>query len=283
MRRILTILILLFSLRSGGQAVILVTSVNAVYSTAAVATASVTTTASSLIVVGITGRAAQGMHLQDSKNNTWTPCTVYGGSGAQAEVEFFYCINPTVGSNHAFQNTDGGGTSNFGGISVFCYSVTAGYNWAKDQENGQFIATLGTTAQPGPITPTGSLSVELTIDMNINGTAPVMPSGYAGFVWPTATAFMGGCGYQISSSTTNPSWAGQNSGSNGAVAVVNFKATSASSTTQPGFFLFMLGTGMVLPDTPVIKQICSADAKFLLLLLGAGIINKSTDGNKKTG
>lgn len=241
MKRILTIFLLLAAFASNGQ-VVLVSSVSAVYSAATVHTASVTTTGASLIVVGVTYRQTQGAHLSDSKGNTWTVCNKYEGSGSQSGVTFFYCSPCTVGANHSFNNTDGGGTSNFGGISAFAFSGTATSS-PLDLQNGQFFFPLGTTLTPGSITPSANGYVVLTANMNINGTAPTLPTGYAGFTWPTATAFMGGCGYKIQTTAAaeNPSWGNQNSGSNGAANVISFKVyTAPPSATNGGFFYRML-------------------------------------------
>lgn len=227
--------------QNSNAAITLTASANTVYATTTVSTSAVNTTGASLIVVGLTYRQTQGPHISDSKGNTWTICTKYEGSGSQSGVVFYYCVNPTVGSGHTFSNTDGGGTANFGGISVFAFSGTATSS-PKDRENGQFIDPLGATATPGSITPSANNYVVLTTCMNWNGTAPTIPTGYTGFNWTTATAFAGGCGYKIqtTASAENPSWGNMNSGSNGAVNVISFKVASTAVTTYGGFLFNML-------------------------------------------
>lgn len=240
MRRILTILILLLSF--GAKAAITLTaSANTVFSTATVSTSAINSTGTSLIVIGLTYRQSQGAHVADSKGNTWTQCTKYEGSGNQAGVVFYYCVNPTVGSGHTFSNTDGGGTSNFGGISVFAFSGTA-TSTPLDQQNGKFTATVSATETPGSITPTGNGYVVLTTCMNYNGSAPTIPSGYTGFNWTTATAFAGGCGYKIQTTAAaeNPSWGNMNTGGNAALNVISFKVYTAPATNTGGAFFFRM-------------------------------------------
>lgn len=241
MKRLLFIFLLFCSFASRG-AIALVVQTYTVASTAAVQTASVTTTGATLIVAAVTYRQTQGAHFSDSKGNTWTQCTKYEGSGSQSGVVFYYCVNPTVGTNHAFLTSDGGGNINFGGIVVFAFSGTATSS-PKDQENGQFISVLGSSATPGSITPSANNYVVLTGCMNYNGSAPTIPPGYSGQNWTTATAFAGGAAYLIQTTATaaNPAWANMNAGSNGAVNVISFKVyTAPSSSTNGGFFLNML-------------------------------------------
>lgn len=241
MKRLLFILLLFVSFSSRG-AIALVTSAKVEFSTSTTNTVGVNTTGATLIVIGLTYRQTQGAHVSDSKGNTWTMCTKYEGSGSQAGVVFFYCVNPTVGSGHTFNNTDGGGTSNFGGVTMYAFSGTATSS-PKDQENGQFISVLGSTATPGSITPSANGYVVLTTCMNYNGSAPTMPTGYTGYTWTTATAFAGGSGYKIqtTASAENPSWGNMNVGSNAAVNVISFKVyTAPSSGTNGAFFLNML-------------------------------------------
>src|SRR5262245_1371613 len=55
----------------------------------------------------------------DSKGNTWTGTTRYSGGGGFANVTFFYCVSPTVGSGHTFSTTGGSaGGDSFPAIAV---------------------------------------------------------------------------------------------------------------------------------------------------------------------
>lgn len=240
MRRILSILILLLSF--GAKAAITMTaSANTVFSTATVSTSAISPSSPSLVVVGLTYRQSQGAHIADNRGNTWTQCTKYEGSGNQSGVVFYYCVNPTIGAGLTICNTDGGGTSNFGGISVFAFSGTATSS-PLDQQNGKFTASVSASETPGSITPTGNDYVVLTTCMNYNGAAPTIPSGYSGFNWTTATAFAGGCGYKIQTTAAaeNPSWGNMNTGGNAALNVISFKVYTAPAAATNGAFFFRM-------------------------------------------
>jgi hypothetical protein len=197
-------------------------------------TAAINTTGANLIVVGLTYRQNGGANLSDSKGNTWTQLTKYEGSGAQSGVVFYYCASPTVGSGHTFTTT-----------SIFCGLCVGAFSGARtsspsDQQNGQFVVTLGTTLTPGSIAPSVNNCVVLTTCMNFNGTAPIVPTGYTSIgTWPTSTAFAGGCAYKIqtTASTENPSWGNMNAGSNGAANIASF-FPPAIVNNNSGFFMF---------------------------------------------
>lgn len=217
------------------MAIALVTSQSSVFGASGGTTGNNTTTGATLIVVCLSYQQSAGANLSDSKGNTWTRLTLYEGSGSQAGVVFYYCSSPTVGTSHTFTTT-----SHFCGLNMFAFSGTRTATTPKDQENGQFVASLSSSVTPGSITPTADGCVLLTTVMNYNGTAPTLPTSYTGFTYTTSTAFAGGAGYLIQTTATaaNPSWTGMTVGNNGACNVVSFFAPAAAATGNSNFFAF---------------------------------------------
>jgi len=240
MKRLLLIFLLLISFGSRG-AITVLSSVTKQFGTTRVFNTAISTTGASLIVVGLTYRASEGAHFKDTLGNTWTQCNAYAGTGFTSGVTFFYCVNPTTSANHYFGNWDGSGTSYYGGFSVFALSGTATSS-PLDLQNGQYIASLSSTATPGSITPSENNCIVFTGCMNFNGTAPTIPTGYTGFNWTTGTAYAGGCGYKIQTTAgaENPSWGNMNVGSNGAVNILSIKEPSTAPTANAGFFWNMV-------------------------------------------
>ena len=216
------------------MAITLLTSVNVQFATSTTNTVAIDTTGASLIVIGLTYRQTQGAHISDSAGNTWTSTGQYEGSGNQSGVIWYYKYNPSTSATHTFNNTDGGGTSNFGGISVFVFSGTRTASTPFDQVTGKFNSSPVTPDNPGTITPSVGGCVMLTGVMNYNGSAPTMPTGYTGFTWTTATAFAGGHGYKIktTASSETPSWGNLNTGATTALNVIDFMPPAATATLK---------------------------------------------------
>lgn len=222
------------------MAITLLTSVNVQFSTANTSTANINTTGASLIVAGLTYRQGQGAHFKDSVGQSYTPTGQYEGSGNQAGIIWYYIYNPTTSATHNFSNNDAGGTSNFGGISVFVFSGTRTATTPFDQVNGKFQSIPVTPDTPGAIVPSVNDCVVLTGVMNYNGSTPTMPSGYTGYNWTTGTAFAGGHGYKILSGggSQNPSWANLTTTATTALNVINFMPPAAGATGNSNFFMF---------------------------------------------
>lgn len=242
MKRIFIFLLLLLSLDSFATIAIVASNNTQFAAPASATSASMNSTGATLIVIMCTYRTAQSYPtITDSKSNIWTRINNYdGGSGNVSGVAAYYCSNPIVGTGHTFTETG----ANYGAISVFACSGTRTASTPLDQQNGQYIATLGATATPGSITPSANNCIVFSGVMNYNGSAPTMPSGYtAGFTWTTSTAYAGGAGYQIqtTATATNPSWGNMNAGANGAVNIVSFfEPASAVAPPKGGFFYNML-------------------------------------------
>ncbi len=93
----------------------------------------------------------------DTKHNTWTAKTLRGLT--QAQVQFFYCVNPTTDSAQVFTNI---GTGNFPGISVMSFTGNAASPF--DVEDWDFTSSTATTRQGNSITPSqdGALVISAT-------------------------------------------------------------------------------------------------------------------------
>lgn len=229
MKYLLTILLCLFLSVTTDAQIVLVTSVNALSAGAGVTSSAINTTGATGLFVVETYRPTEGATFSDSKSNSWTATTKYEGVGNQAGIIGYYCTSCIVGTSHTFTTSN-----HFGSISVFAFSGTRTATTSFDQINGQWIATLGTTATPGSITPTANGEVVLTGVMDYNGVQPTLPTGYAGFTWPTATAFSGGAAYKIQTTITseNPSWGNMSAGNNGSVIVFSFFAPVAAALSN---------------------------------------------------
>lgn len=111
-------------------------------------TGSITTTGSSLIVVGCVNSTG-GATITDSNSNVYTALTATT-FGATITVQLFYVSNPTVGSGHTFTATVAAGTAPTLGILAFSSPSASPF----DQENGAGVNANTNGLQPGSVTPT---------------------------------------------------------------------------------------------------------------------------------
>jgi hypothetical protein len=161
-----------------------------------VTTGAINTAGANLIVVSVSGAPST---LSDSKGNTWTALTTYGGV-----ITLYYCVNPTVGTGHTF--TEGGATT-FAAISVMAFSGVSPSS-PLDQQNGN--GTVTTSIQPGSVSPSQNNELIVTGLLMGPGTASID----SGFNTPIQTAFNGGNAYgtamsylvQTTAGAVNPTW-----------------------------------------------------------------------------
>lgn len=153
-----------------------IASVGAAGSTTGATTGTIDTTGANLII-GLFPSYVGGSSLTfgDSKGNTWTPLSLYS-TGSDGELQFYYTVPTTVGSNHDFTT---GGSNVYGGPNVLAVSgVRIGD--AFDRENGG----NGNAAsfQPGSTTPfqNDSLIVAgIVVNSNTDfATAAAVDSGF---------------------------------------------------------------------------------------------------------
>jgi hypothetical protein len=150
--------------------------------TGAINTAS-TTNPVNCIALAVTSFSSGGYTVSDNQGNTanYVPRTLFG-SGLNT-VQFFYCMNPTLGASHQFTVSGG---STFSSIAALAFSAVNGY----EAENGHANSGSFATIQVGSVSPlnNGSLILILgstgtpatsidsgfsTFDVNSGGTAGV--------------------------------------------------------------------------------------------------------------
>lgn len=164
-----------------------------------------TSTATLLVAAVATYGAVSGITFTDSKGNTWT--AIGGSQSTNPDLGFFYCANPTVGSNHTFTVTKV--TSGFPAACVSAWKLTA--NAAADASNAAHENTLS-TLQPGSITPSQANCLVLTaigyFDQT-QGRAATISAGYT--ILDSVLNLTASCdviAYQIqtAATATNPTW-----------------------------------------------------------------------------
>lgn len=145
-----------------------------------VTTSAIDTAGANLIVIatGISGA------ISDSKGNTYTQITA-GDPGCR----LWYCANPTVGSGHTFTID---GTSNFSPIAVQAF---AGAH-ASPLDNNTVNSAVGTTVQPGSITPSVNNCL-LVAAMSNPSAALTTTSIDSGFTQTCDRGFVGSNSYGI--------------------------------------------------------------------------------------
>lgn len=217
------------------MAIAIVITTSAVFAGSGGTTSSINTTGANLLVAALSYQQSSTGNISDSKGNTWIPLTEYA-AGTAAAVRIYYCSNPTVGSGHTFTTT-----SHFVGVNIMAFSGVRTATSPLDQQNGTVYNPSVTPETSGSITPSVTGTVVITVTCIFNpGSTPTIPSGYTSVgTYPTATAEAGGCAYKILSGTgaENPSWTAITTGTNSAVAVVNFMPPGVAVTTT-GFMAF---------------------------------------------
>lgn len=101
-----------------------------------------------VLIVGSGGGVPSGTP-SDSKGNTWTALTGYGGGGG---IKAYYCKSPSVGAAHTFSHNDGA----FSSIAVIAVS-------GADVSTGPYDKQVGAASNtPGSVTPTYANSIIIT-------------------------------------------------------------------------------------------------------------------------
>lgn len=201
-----------------------------------VTTSSTDTTGATLIVIACVHEAAGAVAPTDSKGNTWTALTRY--KHASCGVDFYYCVNPTVGSGHTFTLSS---TGDFPAIAVVGFSGAAASPF--DGVNGSNGGTTSTAT--GNLTPSENDCLVVTAGGFNSTNTPSVSSPFSSNVTAalggTANAYGIGLAYEIQTTATlrNATWT---SGAGGmAVTIAAFKAAAAAASTQN--YLTLLGVG----------------------------------------
>lgn len=194
------------------------------------------TTGYDLIVIGITSTVNAPGTPTDSKSNTWTALTRIDGS---VDAQFWYCINPTVGSGHTFSTSTSGSYP-----SIFVLAISGAAAAGFDQQNGS--TTTATTIQPGSITPSedNELIVTLCTNDDVSNTLSIN-GGFTIAQQAVTVAFQaegGGLAYLIQTTlaAANPTWSWGGSSEAVSTVIASFKAAGAAATQN---YLTLLGVG----------------------------------------
>jgi hypothetical protein len=161
----------------------------------------ITTTGSTLIVVGCANNSTAPPQITDSNSNVWAlmqPLTTSGGSTAGAII--FWCVNPIVGASHTFTVT-----SAFPSICVTAWSGAAGY---LDKRAGATQTTGGSLA-PGSITPSAANALVVSVvGASQNDTLSINASYAISDQVGGTNAQRAGLGYliQTSAAAASPTW-----------------------------------------------------------------------------
>lgn len=198
-----------------------------------------TTGANLLVMVQSFYTGGSAPAASDSKSNTWTKLTEWGGAGTEA-CAIWYAKNATVGSGHTFT---GGATGAFTAFSVFSFSgcdTTAPF----DLENGSTTVT-NTTVQSGAITPSANNYLVVAGTMNAGSVISSIDGGFSAIQKVDyAGGTNEGCGasylIQTTATTANPTWT--HSVSTHLIAVIASFKVSSGGTPAPRM-LGLLGVG----------------------------------------
>jgi len=176
-----------------------------------VSTSAIDTTGANLIVLFTTSDLATFPVVADSKSNTWTGLTTFGGgTGFKPEVKIWYCLNPTVGSGHTFSNNPSG--TGYPSIAVAAFSGAGSSPF--DQQNGFSSGdTTALTIQAGSITPGQDnelliAGVGWTLSAGVNGRT--IDGGFTKLVDGDSGAHFYGIALayliQTTAAAANPTW-----------------------------------------------------------------------------
>lgn len=186
-------------------------------------TTAITTTGSTLLVVGLSTYEATAVTFSDSKLNTWSPLTKQSTASNNA-IQIYYCANPIVGTGHTFTAT---GVAGYEAIAVLGFSGTAASPF--DQTNGTAVNTV-TTIQPGNVAPTQDNELIITaLSMGAAGAVSID----SGFSTPIQEPSTGSAHFGVALSyiikgagssgvNVNPTWTNAASGTL-AVSIATFK------------------------------------------------------------
>ncbi len=182
--------------------------------------AAIDTTGATLLVITQAAALAGGVTPTDSKGNTWTALTEYGGGSVSNQI--FYCASPTVGTNHTFTPS---GVS----VSIAVAAFSGTLNAVPDGSSGAGQAS-GTTQQPGSITPSLDNCLVVTGFTYLSGAMPGPATISAGFditddVGNSSTFIPVAMAYQVqtTAAAVNPTWSSNVAAAQVAASMAVFK------------------------------------------------------------
>jgi hypothetical protein len=194
-------------------------------------------TGSSLIVM-VTGGFGSITNPTDSKGNTWTKLTQQSTSGDDPDAAIYYCANPTVGTNHTFDDT--------ASYQPICVAGFSGISLVSpfDQQNGA-VGTVLTSKQPGSVTPQqGGELIISALMWNGNGVTNVAVDSSLAIT--NTVSYSTGATYGASlawyataaASAYNPTWSWSTNTAKVAAMIATFKAVPSVGST-----LLLMGVG----------------------------------------
>jgi hypothetical protein len=171
--------------------------------------ATVDTSGSSGLFVGIIDDQPTTSTLTDLGSNIWTPLTPKAMSGG-VRARLYFCATPIVGSGHTFTVTSDAGNS-YPTVAIQGFSGTSALS-LFDVENGFATNGTSTSLQPGSVSPNVDGEVIITLVANANATTTSTID--SGFTRTDAALTVGGTAYgfaiayliQTARSAVNPTW-----------------------------------------------------------------------------
>jgi hypothetical protein len=194
------------------------------------------TTGADLIVLAAAYYPGSSITISDSKSNTWTALTLYGGT--TAKVRLYYCSAPSAGSSHTFTAS---GTAIYSALGYVAVSGAGAYH----SENGA-TGSSGTSVQPGSVTPPEDGCLVVTAIGMDAGNAPggeaatdsiACNSGFTA----TGLRYISGASeaigiarlIQTTAAAINPTWSWASQVNNIAAAIAVFRPASAGGLAGP--------------------------------------------------
>jgi hypothetical protein len=191
-------------------------------------TTGIDTTEANLLVVQASSYSVRAIPtITDSKGNNWIQLNSYKGAVCMSTL--FYCVNPTVGSNHTFTITITGG---YPSLAVAAFSGVEQLN-PIDQQNGTAYSNV-TSGSSGSITPSTDNQLVLT-GLNVQSTSissVSAPFSITGILNWNSNQFGSSIGYEIQTSkiARNPTWTLGGTG-NTTIQIVSFFEVSITTQT----------------------------------------------------
>ena len=203
---------------------------------AAVTTGAIDTTGATLLVAICATNNANGTpSVSDSASNTWTALTAHSVSGAFAQSQILYVINPTTSATHTV--TIGAAASNLAVLSVIAFAGTSTF----DAQSGNSTSGAATGITSGTITTTADG------ELIVWGVANQVTSSTGNFAFAQAnavpvtfqdiTAVAGGThwaqavgyGYkgEAAAFSIQVNWSGTSASANPSSAIASFKAAAS--------------------------------------------------------
>ncbi len=214
-------------------------------------TGSINTTGTDTIVVAVVGTSGTtpvSGWVTDSKSNNYTVTTGASYQTAfSANIAFWSVATATVGSGHTFTFTPSSNWS-FSAMAVLACNGGAASS-PLDQQNGAQNNGIGTTLQPGSVTPsTDNQLVVTAVGSPAGGT---IASVSAPYTITDTIAYSGGnnmgiamaYAVQTTATATNPTWTDGSSGVGLIAGIVTFTASSAGGARGCKNGVALLGAG----------------------------------------